>query len=87
MSNTTTTSSGRVRAVCEFCGRQSRSVVPVDGRAWLLDLPRGWSEAPYSPTFAHPDGSTGSLWQCPGCVQRLRRGEGLRSRVGVAPLV
>ena len=83
--NTLTTASGKVSAVCEFCGRQSRPVVPVDGRVWLLDLPRGWSEAPYSPTFTHRDGSTGSLWQCPACVRRLHRGEGLLSRAYAAP--
>jgi len=78
--NTVTTSSGRVRAVCEFCGRQSRPVALVGGRLSILDLPLGWSSAPYPDTFTHPDGSTGSLWQCPACCQRLRRGESMRAR-------
>lgn len=79
--NTVTTSSGRVRAVCEFCGRMSRPVaLATDGRLPLLDLPHGWSEAPYSPTFTHDDGSTGSLWRCPTCARRLAQGEGLRGR-------
>lgn len=83
--NTHVTASGRVRAVCEFCGRMSRPVnVAADGRLSLWDLPRGWSEAPYSPTFTHEDGSTGSLWQCPACVRRLHRGEGLTSRAYAA---
>lgn len=86
--NTVTTSSGKVQAVCEFCGRMSRPVaLAADGRLSLLDLPRGWSEAPYSPTFTHEDGSTGSLWQCPGCVRRLHRGEGLRARTATNPAV
>ena len=84
--NTLVTASGRVRAVCEFCGRMSRPVtLAADGRLSLWDLPRGWSEAPYSPTFTHEDGSTGSLWQCPACVRRLHRGEGLTSRAYAAP--
>lgn len=84
--NTVTTTSGRVRAVCEFCGRMSRPMVlAADGRMSLFDLPRGWSEAPYSPTFTHRDRSTGSLWQCPACRRRLERGEGLPSRADSAP--
>jgi hypothetical protein len=83
--NTVTTASGRVLAVCEFCGRMSRPAAPVDGRVSLFDLPRGWSEAPYSPTVTHRDGSTGSLWQCPACRRRLERGEGLPSRADSAP--
>ncbi len=84
--NTVTTASGRVRAVCESCGRMSRPVTPrSDGRLFLFDLSRGWSEAPYPPTFTHPDGSTGSLWQCPACARRLDRGEGLPSRAYPAP--
>ena len=84
--NTVTTASGRVRACCEFRGRMSRPVALVsDGRLSLFDLPRGWSEAPFRPTFTHPDGSTGSLWQCPACRCRLERGEGLPSRADSAP--
>ena len=72
-------------AVCEFCGGMSRPVtLASDGRLSLWDVPRGWSEAPYSPTFTHDDGSTGSLWQCPACVRRLHRGEGLTSRAYAA---
>ncbi len=84
--NTLTTASSRVRAACEFCGGMSRPVpLAADGRLFLFDLPRGWTEAPYSPTFTHRDGSTGSLWQCPACVRPQRRGEGLTSRAHAAP--
>ena len=79
--NTVTTSSGRVRAVCEFCGRQSRPVAVAAGdRLHLWHLAVGWSVAPYPPEFTHDDGSTGSLFQCPACARRLDCGEGLKGR-------
>jgi hypothetical protein len=80
--NVVRTSSGKVRAVCEFCGRQTRPVTPDPYRdePGLFDLGRGWSMAPYPKTFTHPDGSTGSQYSCPDCNARFDRGESLRSR-------
>lgn len=81
--NMVATRTGRVRVVCEFCGRTSRPVsLTPGGRPDLWDLAPGWGEAPYSPGFVHEDGSTGSLWDCPSCARRLRGGEALRTRGG-----
>lgn len=53
--------SGRVRAVCRICGRQTSP------RPDAYDLPRGWWVAPFPADSVHPDGSTGSLYTCPSC--------------------
>lgn len=75
------TTAGRVRAVCECCGRRSRPVKPgEDGEPCMFDLGRGWSSAPYPPRFAHADGSIGSTFHCPACNARLRAGEALKLR-------
>lgn len=64
--NTVALKSGRVRVVCEFCGRMS---APLDS-ARFSDLPAGWSCAPYPDGFAHVDGSTGTLFKCSPCSDR-----------------
>jgi hypothetical protein len=75
------TRSGRVRPVCEFCGRKGRAVqLDESGRVHLHQLGQGWSEAPYPADLVHRDGSTGDLFTCPACDTRLRRGESLLSR-------
>jgi hypothetical protein len=76
---------GRVVAICECCGRRSRPTSPnADGEPSLFEgFPgpgRGWSEAPYSHSFRHDDGSVGSTWTCPACNKRLRAGEALTLR-------
>jgi hypothetical protein len=80
--NVIRTSTGRLCPVCEFCGKVGRAATPLDGRLSLWDVARGWIETPYPPEFVHDDGSIGSLWTCPGCDRRLRRGEALRGRTG-----
>ncbi len=78
IANVVSTSTGGVRVVCEFCGRKSRAVtLNPRGRVSLFDLAPGWTEAPYSPSFVHVDGSVGSLWTCPACTRKLDRGESL----------
>ena len=75
------TSSGRLRPVCEFCGRKGRAVEP-DGRGTVsvLDLAQGWSVAPYPADFVHADGTTGDQFACPSCNRHLERGEPRRPR-------
>lgn len=80
--NVVVTAAGKLRAVCEHCGRRSVSVDTARGRLSVWDLAPGWSEAPYSPDFVHRDGSVGSMWSCPACTARSRRGEALPSRDG-----
>lgn len=76
--NVERTTTGRLRAVCEHCGRRSRPVdVGARDRLGVFDLPAGWWEVPYSPGTRHPDGSTGSLWCCPACARRLDSGHAL----------
>lgn len=66
--NTERMADGRVRAVCEWCGRKSRPSKPSPrGEVDLFEIAAGWSVAPYSPGFVHADGSTGDLWTCPAC--------------------
>lgn len=79
------TKTGKLRPVCEFCGRAGRAVTPTpfDGRLSLFDIAPGWSEAPYPPDFVHKDGSKGSLWRCPPCGRRMDRGETLYGRLHV----
>lgn len=73
--NVATTTSGKVRAVCQFCERTSAPVTPgEDGEPSLHDLGRGWSVAPFPATVRHPDGSSGSTYTCPPCDGRIRRG-------------
>lgn len=75
IANHIVTSTGRIRAVCEHCGRLSRPVDFTPGwRVNLFDIGTGWSVAPYPPSFVHDDGSTGSLYTCTRCNQRRRQG-------------
>ncbi|CPR11962.1 hypothetical protein BN971_03255 [Mycobacterium bohemicum DSM 44277] len=81
-SNWVAAGAGKVRAICEHCGRRSRPVESMpDGRpTW--DLP-GWSSAPYPVDVEHRDGSHGTLFTCPGC-RALADG---RQRSGITPLL
>jgi len=79
IANTITLADGRLRAVCEYCGRKSRPTTPDSrGRVDLFEIALGWSVAPYSSDFIHRDGSMGDLWRCPSCNRALSRGDGLR---------
>lgn len=64
--NVIITNTGKQRAVCELCGKQSR---PVE-LARLGYLAVGWSELPFPADYVHTDGSTGSLFRCPLCGDR-----------------
>jgi hypothetical protein len=76
---------GRVAAICQCCGRKSRSCKPdKDGEPVLWEMGRGWSEASYPHNFTHDDGSVGSTFTCPACNARLRAGETLHLRGGGA---
>lgn len=86
--NVERTASGRIRPICEHCGRKGRAVADDGtGRVWLHQIGQGWSVAPYPPEFVHRDGSVGDLFTCPSCRRRLERGEGLRSRAYLVPEV
>lgn len=75
------TRTGRVRAICECCGRISASLPPGDdGQPSMWDLPKNWSTAPYFADSLHDDGSIGSTFTCPSCNERLHRGERLQLR-------
>lgn len=74
IANQVATSTGSVRAVCEWCDGQSRPVRTVTGRIGLGDLATGWTVAPYPPSTVHADGSTGDLYTCPRCSNRRREG-------------
>jgi hypothetical protein len=78
-------SGGRVRAVCECCGRRSKPCQPdKDGEPRLWDIGSGWSEAPYPHDFKHDDGSVGSTFSCPACNKRLDAGEAIKVRNYIA---
>lgn len=70
--NVERTSSGRLRPVCESCGRRGAPQPDSGGYVSTLDLPRGWSCAPYPLDYRHADGSTGTRYQCPGCTKATR---------------
>lgn len=55
------TRDGRMRPVCEFCGKVGR---PVQAR-W--DLRPGWSSIPNYDWIEHADGSFGTRFGCPDC--------------------
>lgn len=77
------TKNGKVAAICEYCGRKSRrSHAAADGEPGILDLPAGWSIAPYPSGFSHGDGTCGSKYTCPACNKRLAGGNRLRARNG-----
>lgn len=76
------TTTGRVRAVCEFCDRKSRPVeAGRDGQP--ATEPAGWTVARFPANHRHGDGSHGSTWTCTSC-RRLRE---QRQRDGVRPLL
>jgi len=80
--NYVTLHNGRVSAICEHCGKRSKSTTPgQDGEPRMWEL-SGWSSAPYPHDFKHDNGSTGSTWTCPACNKRLRAGEALPIRGG-----
>lgn len=74
--NEVTTSTGKRRAVCEWCGTRSQLLAALT----LLDMGAGWSCAPYPADHEHRDGSHGTVWSCPACTTRRRQGERLRRR-------
>ena len=79
--NTKTTKTGKVSAICEFCGKTSKPVQPgFDGEPDFMALPIGWSESPFPKDFKHADGSTGSLYGCPSCNKKLHKGQQLKTR-------
>jgi|JI7StandDraft_1071085.scaffolds.fasta_scaffold15599_2 hypothetical protein len=81
--NTVRTRTGRLRPVCLVCNKQGPGMVTgPDGEPTLLDMPRGWSCAPYGADFKHRDGSTGSTFTCPSCNKQLRAGACLQLRNG-----
>jgi hypothetical protein len=83
--NVVRTAAGKLRPVCEFCGKVGRAAAPFDGGDLTLwDVAQGWGEVPYPPDFVHEDGSRGSLWRCPACSLRMDRGEVLEHRAGPA---
>jgi hypothetical protein len=80
--NVIRTKSGKLRPVCEFCGKVGRPATPtLRGGLSVLDVAPGWGCAPYPGAFVHRDGSTGSLWRCPTCERRMDRGETLYGRM------
>lgn len=64
--NTVPTTTGKIRFVCQFCGRMTGP--RASGR--FSDLPNGWACAPYPAHTQHPDGSTGTVYRCPPCTAR-----------------
>lgn len=82
--NHVTTSTGRMKAICQCCGRQSPSTEPSHGEPDLWAMPRNWSTAPYPHDCRHADGSVGSKYTCPACNRELRAGATLRLRSYIA---
>lgn len=89
--NMITTRYGKVRPVCQFCGRVTRAAYELDARGTvgLSQLPIGWAVAPYGADWVHEDGSTGDMYECPACSAAIERGEALtecrdRGRAGRA---
>jgi hypothetical protein len=79
--NVKKTRTGKIRAICEFCGTQSKPVTPdVDGDIPLFRLARGWWCAPYPADFEHSDGSKGDRYTCKKCSDRINNGERLKIR-------
>lgn len=64
--NKIATSKGTERAVCQYCGKQSRPMP----RASLAYISTGWATSPFPDHFMHADGSTGSTFRCPTCHKR-----------------
>lgn len=87
--NVLQTARGRLRPVCQFCGKVTRrTYAPTDGRVPVWELPSGWATAPYPTWLVHDDGSTGTTYECPSCRAALDRGEALtvrRHRPGRGP--
>ena len=75
------TTTGKVSAICQFCGGKSKAVNPgEDGEPYDLYLAVGWSVAPFPADFMHDDGSSGSNYTCPACNNKLKAGQSLRLR-------
>jgi hypothetical protein len=75
------TSNGKVRAICECCGKKSLAVLPdEDGEPPLWRLAAGWWQAPYPADFIHSDGSIGSNYTCPGCHKKMQSGQSVKLR-------
>lgn len=77
--NFVTLRNGRVAAICEHCGKRSKSTEPDTDRGgepiqWKIP---GWASAPYPHDCKHENGSMGSTWCCPACNKRLKAGEAL----------
>lgn len=69
--NVIITGSGKIRPVCEYCGRTTRSSYEAkNDRLSLADLPLSWSVLPFPNHVMHADGSTGTLHHCPSCTNR-----------------
>lgn len=84
--NYITTAAGKVRAVCECCGWQSKPVEPDDnGEPKDWKLAPGWSTAPFPHEYTHKDGSNGSFFTCPDCSRLLQAGHKLKLRDYPAP--
>lgn len=78
--NYLTARNGKVAAVCECCGKQSKYVpADHDGKPAIWHL-SGWSHAPFPNDFIHNDGSVGSRYDCPSCEKKLRAGQSLTLR-------
>lgn len=76
------TTTGRVRAVCEWCDRKSRPVeAGRDGQP--ATEPAGWTVARFPADHRHGDGSVGATWTCAAC----RRQRDQRQRAGARPLL
>lgn len=82
--NTIETASGRLRPVCEHCGKIGRSIAPNSrGVISCFDLALGWSIAPYPADYLQRDGSLGSTFTCSTCNRTIRDGQwhtGIRGR-------
>lgn len=59
--NTVPTRTGKVRLVCQICGKLS---LPRADEA-LFNLPSTWTMLPFPATHQHADGSVGALYRCP----------------------
>lgn len=66
--STVTAASGQIAPVCQDCGKRGKYAPPTSGGLVdLWEIASGWSVAPYSEDYEHPDGSRGSQYRCPSC--------------------
>lgn len=75
------TRTGKVRAVCQSCGKRS-APAPADdqGEPELFGMGPGWSCAPFPHDYVHKDGSVGSMFTCPDCRKKLADGQSIKIR-------